>query len=219
MVIVQSGLDLAVKIASLIASVFSAVISFHLIRQVNTHKKQSNSKGNQQEEHIRRLSRFGRFFIVAFLIFLIFPVSLTWYQNHLETQSQAGNTALTSEAWDAFNAKKYDKAIGKAEECIALFKADAKNIQAGLLADDVPLPPTGSVGNAQYQEIIDRGPLNDVGTCYYIIGWSQECLGHVDEAKEAYREAIGYSYARCWDSKGWFWSPSEKASGRLVNLR
>jgi hypothetical protein len=40
----------------------------------------------------------------------------------------------------------------------------------------------------------------------------------IDEAKAAYEGAITLPYARCWDPKGWFWSPSQVAKENLAKL-
>jgi len=135
------------------------------------------------------------------------------------TERQPMNVALTTAAWDAFNAKDYSKAIAKAQECIDEFRGSADREQAELEKQKVPLPPKGKVTDAEKQAILVRGLLNDVATCYFIIGSSAEYLGRIDLAREAYGRAAKYTYARTWDPGGWFWSPAEAAGDRLMNLR
>jgi hypothetical protein len=129
------------------------------------------------------------------------------------------NEALTTAAWDAYNDKDYGKAIAKAQECVDEFKASADREQAKLENEGVPLPPTGKVSDAEWHVIIERGLLNDVATCYFIIGRSAEHLGQIDVARGAYGHAMKYTYARTWDPAGFFWSPAEAAGDRLSNLR
>jgi hypothetical protein len=129
------------------------------------------------------------------------------------------NQVLTTAAWDAFKSQDYSKAISKAKECVDEFRGSADREQDTLLSKKEALPPVGKVSEAQRQAIIARGLLNDVATCYYIIGRSAEFLGQLDIARDAYMHTVRYTYARTWDPAGWFWSPAEVAKDRLANLR
>lgn len=137
----------------------------------------------------------------------------------LTGQKQPKNVQLTNDAWDAFNKSDYDRAIAKASECIEEFRGAADKEQAKLEQQKAPSPPTGKVSASQKQKLFSRGLLNDVATCFYIKGRSAEYLRRNDQAKEAYKAASKYTYARTWDQNGWFWSPSEKASERLKQLK
>ncbi len=128
------------------------------------------------------------------------------------------NAELTMQAWDAYNKGDYERAITKAAACIDEFRGGAKREQKQLKDAQTPPPPTGAVSDEQKATIIERGLLNDVATCYYIKGRSAEKLGRREEAKKDYENAGAYTYARCWDPKGWFWSPSEAATDRLEIL-
>jgi hypothetical protein len=134
-------------------------------------------------------------------------------------EPQPKNVVLTTAAWNAFNAKDYSNAIAKAQECIDEFCGSANREQAELEKQKVPLPPKGKVTEAEKQTIFARGLLNDVGTCYFILGRSAEHLGRKDLAREAYGQAARYTYARTWDLGGWFWSPAEAAEDRLAGLK
>lgn len=128
------------------------------------------------------------------------------------------NVALTAAAWDALNGEDYSEAVAKATECIREFRASADREQSRLENGGVPLPPTGKVSEAVKQAVLARAMLNDVGTCYYIVGRSAEHLNQNDNARSAYASAIRYRYARCWDPQGWFWSPADAARDRLAVL-
>jgi hypothetical protein len=140
----------------------------------------------------------------------------------LSIQGQPLNVQLTSKAWDAFYKHDYKQAMTYAERCIKKFLGSADREEAKLEKDDAPLPQEGPEDNFSDQEkkaIFSRGTLNDVATCFYIKGISAERLGQKDEAKKAYQAASKYTYARCYDPKGWFWSPSKAASDRLNKLK
>jgi hypothetical protein len=129
------------------------------------------------------------------------------------------NVQMTNEAWDAFNKKNYERAIAKANECISEFLGQANRKEKSLEQQNSDPPATGKVSDKVKEKIFAFGPLNDVATCYFIIGRSYEFLGKVKEAREAYTAAKRYEYARTWDPQGQlFWSPSEAASDRLDML-
>lgn len=134
-------------------------------------------------------------------------------------EPQPKNVVLTTAAWSAFNAKDYLHAITKAQECIDKFRGSADREQAELEKEKAPPLPKGKVTEVEKQAIFVRGLLNDVGTCYFIIGRSAEYLDRKDIAQEAYTHAARYTYARTWDPGGWFWSPAEAAEDRLAGLK
>ena len=136
-----------------------------------------------------------------------------------QPQAEGINTVLTNQAWEAYNRKDYKAAIKSADKCITEFLGSAIREQETLTARRAPLPPIGMVSNKERQVIFARGLLNDVATCLYIKGRSLEAEGQKDEAVEVYEETAKYTYARCWDPQGWFWSLSEGARDRLRMLR
>ncbi len=129
------------------------------------------------------------------------------------------NTELTSQAWNALNKGDYDGAIAAADKCINEFLGRAMREQEDLEAKKTPLPPTGKVSDQERQAIFARGLLNDVATCLYIKGRSLEAKGQKGEAVKVYKATAKYTYARCWDPQGWFWSLSDGASDRLRMLK
>jgi tetratricopeptide (TPR) repeat protein len=125
------------------------------------------------------------------------------------------NARLTVQAWNAFNAGKWDEAIAHTDKCIAQYAEAAAAAQAELLMSAVALPPVGPVPSDVRLRVSNRGPLNDVATCYYIRGRAAENLGRAELAAAAYKEALRFPHARCWDPNGWFWSPAIAAQERL----
>ena len=87
--------------------------------------------------------------------------------------------------------------------------------------NNVPLPPVSNVSDKEEKEIINRGILNDVATCWYIIGRSYEGRGHryKHEAIQAYSKVAQFSHALTYDPNGdHFWSPAQAAIARASLL-
>ena len=140
-------------------------------------------------------------------------------------QGAKDSQQLTTEAWQKFNKPDYKAAIAKAEECIDKFKDDADEKQDELKKKNASEPPTDTFSDSERNEIVKRGPLNDVATSFFIIGQSEEELykhdkdtQHIQRAKDAYTQGCRYTYARTWDPKGFFWSPSKKSCRRKEKL-
>ena len=95
-----------------------------------------------------------------------------------------------------------------------MFESDAISQQEAL--SEPPL--LGSANSTQKQNILSNWALNDVGSCYFILGQSLENLGQLEKAKNIYVKAQRFPYARAWDPQGWFWSPAEGAKNRLDEL-
>jgi hypothetical protein len=129
------------------------------------------------------------------------------------------NVELTNAAWDAFKAKNYDGAITAADRCVRRFKDEADSGEAQLEKSHAPLPPTGKVTEREKKAIFDQGLLNDVAACYWIKGSAAQALKRNDVARDAFKAAAAYRYARTWDVRGWFWSPSADALDRLEDLK
>lgn len=121
---------------------------------------------------------------------------------------------FTAAAWNAYLEEDYSLAIELAQETIDRWEDEATEQQALI----EKAPPVGTVTNAKKEEIFSYASLNDVGTAYFIMAISLEELGRVDEAKAAYEGAISLPYARCWDPKGWFWSPSQVAKENMAKM-
>ena len=121
--------------------------------------------------------------------------------------------ALTAAAWNALE-KQPAVAIDNAKKCIDLFETTATEQQAKLTS----APPDGAVSEDQKKAIFANWALNDVGTSYWIMGQALEKLNRANDAKEAYKGAQKFPYARTWDSQGWFWQPAKAASERLAKM-
>jgi hypothetical protein len=126
---------------------------------------------------------------------------------------------LTTQAWEAYNRRDYKAAIESTDKCINEFLGRATREQEELDAKKMPLSPIGAVSNQEKQAIFARGLLNDVATCLYIKGRSLEATDLKEEAAKVYKATSKFTYARCWDPQGWFWSPSEGALDRLRMLK
>ena len=128
------------------------------------------------------------------------------------------NEQLTVAAWDCLNRGNYPCAVDKSKESVVTFELQAIQIQDKLKAGNIPLPPTGIVSADDKRLILSRGVLNDVATCYLILGQAHEKQGNIPEAKSAYKAVQQFPHARAWDPKGFFWSPSEVAYAYLTRL-
>ena len=131
----------------------------------------------------------------------------------------SSNEKATADAWDAFNAGKYETAITNANLCIDGFRSAATRLQKQLLKEKADLP-TGAVSDDVKKKILGNGLLNDVGVCYFIKGKAEEKLGRAKDARKAYTEAKKLTCARVWDPQsGQFWSPAEAAGDGLAALK
>jgi hypothetical protein len=130
-------------------------------------------------------------------------------------------------AWEAFDRSAYTEAVDAASDCIDRFSARAQRDEGILEAAHEKEPLTGGADNAfDRKKIFDRWAVNDVATAYYIRGQAAEQLWKLHKkqqlmtmARESYAAAQRLRYGRCWDPQGWFWSPAEAASDRLLALK
>ena len=114
---------------------------------------------------------------------------------------------LTTKAWDAFSAKKYDLVKAYADKCIELYGAEAQLMQKTLTE------------KAPAEKAHDYWALNDVGTCLFIKGKAFEDQDMSKEAIVAYKKLVSaYRFAQTWDANGWFWSPADAAKQRIQVL-
>jgi len=166
-------------------------------------------------KHTRTTQVWGRLLGVILLL-----VSMCLFAVRMFGQEQLPmNADLTVRGWKALDAKQSAQAITFADSCIGAFGGLAEIEQAKLDSLRVPPPATGAVPDSTREFILSRGVLNDVATCWFIKGRAMEQSGQKAKACEAYRAATRFPHARCWDSKGWFWSPAEGAAGRLRTLK
>jgi len=118
------------------------------------------------------------------------------------------SSVLTTKAWQSLEAKDYPAVAAYANKCIDSFKTQAVQMQATLKE---PAPKDSAA---------QLWALNDVGTCYYILGKSLDDQGDKKGAIAAYKFLVdNLSFAQCWDPKGWFWPPAGAAKKRLAELQ
>lgn len=117
------------------------------------------------------------------------------------------SATLTTKAWDALNQGDHQGVEVYVKKCINLYEAEAKAQQAQL-ADF-----------ATKDKAFSSWALNDVATCYFILGESLLKQKRYDEAKAAFERIINdFSFAQCWDPKGWFWKVAVGARDRLNKI-
>ncbi|WP_052573942.1 hypothetical protein [Haloferula sp. BvORR071] len=118
-----------------------------------------------------------------------------------------GSATLTTKAWEALNAGKHDAVDGYTSKVVELYATKADEMQAGLTEA------------ASADKAHDYWALNDVGTCYFIRAQSKEARGDAKGAIAYYKTlSEKYSFAQCWDTKGWFWKPADAAKSKLKSL-
>ncbi|TWU01890.1 tetratricopeptide repeat protein [Neorhodopirellula pilleata] len=117
---------------------------------------------------------------------------------------------LTTAAWESFNAKNYDKAIAYAKECIKRHGQEAIEMQKSL---------TEPVPSSDQEAVHSKWALNDVGTCYFIIGQALEKQSKPADAIKAYKKLVDtVAFAQCWDPQGWFWKPADAAKKQIKSI-
>jgi hypothetical protein len=126
---------------------------------------------------------------------------------------------LESAAWRALSERKYDESLATTDLLLRTYLAEGNQRQQGMAASQAPAPPVGRVTKDQETEIYSRGALNSVATAYIIRGQVFEAQERWDVAKQAYREAQKFTYARAIDPfTGEFWSPAARATEYLGRL-
>ncbi|MDH3887989.1 MAG: beta-glucanase precursor [Gammaproteobacteria bacterium] len=118
------------------------------------------------------------------------------------------SATLVSKSWQASADKKYPDLFAYTQNCVELYGAEGKKMNAELS------------GFEPISTAAELWALNDVGTCLYIMANAYEDLKMYPEAVEAYATlANDYSYAQCWDPKGWFWHPARGAEAKVKQYK
>lgn len=115
---------------------------------------------------------------------------------------------LTTKAWDSLGKKDYQGVDVYTKKCLQLYEEEAQKMQKEL------------TDYASKDKAFNYWALNDVGTCYFILGESLAEQKKFQEALEAYKVVMEeFSYAQCWDPKGWFWKPAVAARGKINKIK
>jgi tetratricopeptide (TPR) repeat protein len=119
-----------------------------------------------------------------------------------------GSETLTTRAWVSLNSGDYDGATLYAQKCIQLYSNLAAEMQASLKEF------------APADKAFNFWALNDVGTCYYILGEIWAVKGNYNMAMNHYVLLTEkYNLAQCWDPRGWFWKPAEVAKAKMQKMQ
>jgi len=114
---------------------------------------------------------------------------------------------LTTKAWQALQQNDHKGVELFTKKCIELYEGEAKKQQAAL------------TGFLPKDKGFDAWALNDVATCYFILGDSLMAQKRSQEAKAAFQRVVDdFGYAQCWDPQGWFWKVAVAARGRINKI-
>ena len=110
---------------------------------------------------------------------------------------------LTTKTWESFTKNDAKGVELYTKKCIEIYEGDAKKQQAALTEF------------APKEKVFNYWALNDVGTCYFILGDSLLAQKRYQEAKAAFDRVVNdFGFAQCWDPKGWSWKVAVAARGR-----
>ncbi len=119
----------------------------------------------------------------------------------------SSSETLTVKAWDQLGIGQHEKVAIYVDKCLELYEKKARDMQASL---------SDYAGSGKE---FDYWALNDVATCLFVKGKSLKEQNKKDEAKKIFNEIIdNYSYAQCWDTRGWFWKPAQGAKNELDSI-
>jgi hypothetical protein len=124
-----------------------------------------------------------------------------------------------NQAQESGNVKYADKGIQYANKCLNKNQANADKEQAQLQQKGEPLPAKGEPSSdEEFQTIVSREALNNTATCLWLRGNLAKLAGKMDIAKESYKKATKYTYARTLDARGIFLSPSDDSAEKLNKI-
>ncbi|MBN1521968.1 MAG: tetratricopeptide repeat protein [Candidatus Aureabacteria bacterium] len=115
---------------------------------------------------------------------------------------------LTINAWKSYEVGDMDAAFFYINKCISLYEREAVRQQSGL-RDFAP-----------ENEAFYYWALNDVGTCYFILGKIYFQQSEFEKALNAFQKLKDeFFYAQCWDPRGWFWKPAIGAQSEISKIQ
>lgn len=118
------------------------------------------------------------------------------------------SASLTSQAWQALNARDYDRVLACTAKVTNLWTTEALAQQAARINAGACL----STPDPQNKQALDaywaaNWALNDVATSWHIRRLALDRLGRNAEALEARQIILShYTCAFAWDPRGWFWN-------------
>lgn len=126
---------------------------------------------------------------------------------------------LLTQAWKAYNQKKWDQAHKWTNILISKYEMPADKQHMELKSNSEPPPKLGRVSSTDAQFNHGRGLVNDVATAYFIRGEANLNLNRPEDARADWQKAIGYSYAVTYDVEmDEFWLTKDGAENKLYQL-
>lgn len=111
---------------------------------------------------------------------------------------------LTGKSWQALKDKDFKGVELYAKKSVYLYEKKARQMKSQR--------ERFAKGN---KEIYKEWALNDVATCYYMLGEIYLQQGKDAQARQMYKKATDLGFALCWDPRGWFWKVAEVAQDRI----
>ncbi|MDD5131373.1 MAG: hypothetical protein PHH44_01805 [bacterium] len=111
---------------------------------------------------------------------------------------------LTGKGWKSLKDKDFKGVELYAKKCIYLYEQKADEMQTntkGFVKDKKDAPY--------------KWALNDVATCYFIMGEKYLLEGKDDLSKQMYKRAAELGFSLCWDPQGWYWKVGEVAQDKI----
>jgi hypothetical protein len=149
-------------------------------------------------------------------------------------QDPPPNEKFRADALEALKEKNYDQAIEHANQCVEKFRRAAERNQKRLADKNVPLDlHLNPLTEELKKKLFSRGPLNDVGACYFVLGEANRLAAEelaasnatknekLADAKKNYEKAAQLTYSVIYDpgpkdqDGAFFWSPAEAAQDAL----
>ena len=171
--------------------------------------------------NIEKTNKTVLIFFVALMLIFSFSQSLLCVEPEPGKFKLDTSENLTIWAWNNYSNEKYDRAIKWAKLCTYYWGSRAKAQSEGLTDY-----PQGSIS-----EIYSKcWALNDVGTCWLIVGESFRKRGDTTKAEIAYRMLTDENYgkgtfyfAQCASDarsgEQYLWKPADVAYARLIGYR
>ena len=132
------------------------------------------------------------------------------YLAFIDTPYDFGNyttETLTNKAWKSWDTEDFRGVELFTKKCIDLWGEKARAMQQEM--NDF----------AKGSFIPFFWAVNDVGTCYFVLGMMYEKQNNFEKAREMYETIIKeLGYAQCWDPKGHYWKVAGVSQERLAVL-